>query len=106
MHLALAMAEFEQMAPLFQKLTRLLLHNVRYHPKVVSRKNLDDFIVMVQDPIRLAHVYDQLELLRHDLSGFWHNLLVHLYTDKKQEDGQHHCSRRSSLSCSVDEAST
>lgn len=61
------MAANGRMAPPFQELTRLLLHNVRYYPGIVSRKNLDDFIVMVQEPVRLAHVYDQLEFLRQDL---------------------------------------
>ncbi len=61
------MAQNAQSKPLFQELTRLLLYNVRYHPEVVSRKNLDDFIVMVQDPVRLAQVYDQLTVLSHDL---------------------------------------
>lgn len=61
------MAEKACLAPPFQELTRLLLHNVRNYPEIVSRKNLDDFIVMVQDPVRLSQVYDQLTLLRHDL---------------------------------------
>lgn len=66
-YLATAMAEKAQLAPPFRELTRLFLHNVRYHPEIVSRKNLDDFIVMVQDPVRLAQVYDQLASLRQDL---------------------------------------
>ena len=64
---ALAMTRMAPLGPSFRELTRLLLHNVRYFPGVVTRKNLDDFIGMIQDPTRLAQTYDHIALLRQDL---------------------------------------